>query len=248
MRSTRPRIGPANPLFAAAFLAFALLFTVVVGSSWLAAEERSAKKSDRGQSYSYRYDDENELSYALLGRENNVQMGTGGQWDDFDRLRDEYDRDLLWFSLRGKRFVVLDEAILDEARRLVEPLSELGSRQGRLGAEQARIGGKQAAIGAKQARIGARQAALSTRLATLALEGARESEQAAIEEQLESLGRRMEELGRQMEPLARQQGELGRRQSDLGRQMEQLSERVKGEIRELVDEAIESGKAKPLRD
>jgi bla regulator protein blaR1 len=248
-----PQRGPhraAKPLLAAAFLTFVFLATLLCAASWsVRSEARGAEKTGRRTGYSYGFDrGGRELSYALIGRESNVQMGTGGPWDDFDRLRDQYDQDLLWFSIRGKRFIVLDEGVLDEARRLVAPMNELGARQGRLGAQQAQIGGKQAAIGAKQAVLGARQAALSTRLASLSLEGTRESEQAAIEEALEDLGRRMDALGRQMEPLAREQEELGARQSELGRQMERLTERVNTDMHELVDEAIEAGKARPLRD
>jgi hypothetical protein len=240
----------AGKLLAAAFLIFVFLATLLCAASWsVRSEARGAEKSGRRAGYAYSFGREDrELSYALIGRETNVQTATGAQWDDFDRLRDEYDQDLLWVSIRGQRFIVLDEGVVDEARRLVAPIDELGARQGRLGAQQAQIGGKQAAIGARQAAIGARQAALSTRLASLSMEGARESEQAAIEEALEELGRKMDALGRQMEPLAREQEELGTRQSELGRRMERLSERVHADMRRLVDDAIDAGKARPLRD
>ena len=238
--------------FTAVLAGSSLLAALLIATSWSArSEARGAEKRSRHSVHSFGFDTgAHEFSYALTDGESTTQVGNagGGDWNDLKRLTDDYHRDLLWFSLRGRDYVVLDQAVLDRARALVAPMAELGGRQGRLGAQQGRLGGRQAAIGARQARIGAQQAALATRLAALALEGADDSETDPIDAELEDLGRKMNELGRQMEPLAREQEALGRRQEDLGHQMERLSARVSAGVQRLAEQAIDDGKAERARE
>jgi hypothetical protein len=251
-----PESRSAGKLFTAVVACSVFLATLLIAASWSVrseardrAEKSSGKSAKSSSSYGFTTSDDgvNEFSYAVIEPDRNTTHFSGSDLDDIERLKDQYDQDLFWFSLRGDSYVVTDEDVVERAKEIVAPMSELGSKQGRLGGKQAAIGGKQAAIGAKQARIGGRQAALSTLLAAMALEGGPESERNAIEDELEDLGRKMEELSRQHEPLAREQEALGRQQAELGRQMERLSARVQAEIRELADDARAEGKAERVR-
>jgi hypothetical protein len=174
-------------------------------------------------------DFESEFSYAVIEPRNHTVTGSTNDRDRkvIQRLLETSDRDVLWFDLRGRHYVVRDRATVAEVEKRLAPMRELGERQGRLGAEQGTLGGRQARIGGRQARIGARQGLLGARLAlaSLGLDDERRR-RAGIEREMEELGRQQDELARQQEPLARKQEELGRRQSDLGREMERLSARV----------------------
>jgi hypothetical protein len=68
------------------------------------------------------------------------------------------------------------------------------------------------------------------------------------------LDRRMKEISTQLDEIGRQQDELGhlqdegeKRQEDLGREQDRESHRVEGELRALMDRAIQSRQAEPVR-
>jgi hypothetical protein len=245
------------PIFTSRGTLSALAFTLLVAASvaallslaaWSARSEAGERHASKESRYSYGFTDDDEFSYAVIGPGQSTHVGSNSRdWDEIRRLIDD-DREIVWFSLGGRDYVIRRPEWVARAREIVKPMEELGGRQGKLGAQQGYLGAQQAAIGAKQARLGARQGVLSTRLARLSLRGADEEDREAIERELEQLSRRMEALAGDQQPLARQQEELGRRQAALGHEMERLSKRVGVDMRELADEAMAKGAAERLRD
>ena len=71
----------------------------------------------------------------------------------------------------------------------------------------------------------------------------------AIEKQsreLEAAHAPMEALGREMEEASKPMSEIGRRLGELGKQQEKLSHAADSEVRGLIEQALRSGKAKPV--
>jgi hypothetical protein len=136
----------------------------------------------------------------------------------------------LCFSRDGKTWIISDGKIVARAFALTQPTTELGKKQGELGA-------KQGALGARQGELGARQGELGRRMGELAGRGA-EQETAALEKEMDKLGRKQEELGRQQEALGHQQEILGKQQEAAARVME-------AKMKELIEQAVAAGLAKP---
>ncbi len=72
-------------------------------------------------------------------------------------MLDRYVGPLLWFHKDGKSWIVRDPAVFAEAKRIVEPMQELGAKQGKLGAAQGKLGAAQGRIGREIGKLGAKQ-------------------------------------------------------------------------------------------
>jgi chromosome segregation ATPase len=195
------------------------------------------------------------FSYAVLSPESQSFSGMTDQddWKDLRRMLDESDETLFWFRLDGREYLVQDRAAVERAVRIVEPMQELGGRQGELGSRQGALGAKQGRIGSRQGLLGGKQARLNLRLQRIERSLNREhvedraalrAEQRGIEDELESIETEMEELSRQMEPLSREQEVLGREQSRLGKLQEAAGEKAAIELERLAKETITAGSAR----
>ncbi len=149
---------------------------------------------------------------------------------------------LLYVRQGGKAYVVRDAATVKAAQELFRPQQELGDKQGELGGRQGELGGRQGALGAKQGALGAQQATLAARRVR-----GDENASADLDRRMEDLSRQQEELGRQQEELGRQQEALGRQQEELGRRQEKLAKEAEVKLRSLIDSAVRSGKAQPVK-
>ena len=78
--------------------------------------------------------------------------------------------------------------------------------------------------------------------ASSAAEDAREQ---ALDQQQDALSRQQEAPGRQQAELGKQQAALGAQEAALGRRQQQASDQANRQIRQLLDEAIAKGVAKP---
>ncbi len=229
------------------------LLPVIAAAPGRPALLASPKKS--GYSYSWHSDDNGDSWVFLYGDHSATMSGSMDSLDKVKRLRGNSSEPILWYRHDGKEYVVRDPAVLRQAKEIFRPQMELGARQGELGGRQGELGARQGALGAKQGELGGRQGALGGQMAALAAEQIGrdgddrdlEKRQEALETQMEELGRQQEELGRQQEALGRQQEELGRRQEELGRQQEAASEKAQQELRELMEQAIRSGTAQPVK-
>jgi hypothetical protein len=199
---------------------------------------------------------DDDFEYAVVDRDegerNSTFCTTTTAWEKVDRLLKGEKGPAFWFALDGRSYLVRDASTVAEARRIVEPMHQLGKKQGKLGAKQGAIGARQGHLGGEQGRIGARQGMLGARLASLAARsvarGGRESaslraERRRIEDEMEELGERMEALSRRHEPLAGEQAALGAQQAELGKQQASASKKAGEELRRLARRAREDGTA-----
>ncbi|HEV8578320.1 MAG TPA: M56 family metallopeptidase [Thermoanaerobaculia bacterium] len=215
-----------------------------------------APPAPRKHGYSWVSSDDGDSWILLYGNDSASMMS--GDMDDFrklKRLRGDSKEAILWFRHDGREYVVRDPAVLKQAEEIFKPQMELGARQGALGARQGELGAKQGALGARQGQLGGQQGALGAQMAALSAERmGRDDDDATLERRerelegkMEALGQQQEELGRQQEALGRQQEELGRQQEELGRQQEAAGEEAKKEIRTLMEQAVHSGAAQPVK-
>jgi bla regulator protein BlaR1 len=172
-------------------------------------------------------------------------------WDDVNERFEGEKNPVFWFAVDGREWIVRDPSTVAKAAAILEPVRELGLKQGKLGARQGRYGAQQGKLGAEQGRLGARQGALAGRLAALSARHAvrgRESasaraERRRIEAEMEELGEEMEALDRRQEPLGDVQAKLGAEQAELGRRQASASKRAGSELRRLAERAREDGTA-----
>ncbi len=206
----------------------------------------SASGSGKGSTTSYHYDDDPDSdlegwAYVEAGDSSNIVMtGFHTGWKTVERLRSHGDGPFLWVRRDGTSYVVRDADLLAEVQRIVEPMNELGAKQGELGAKQGELGAKQGELGARQGDLGAEQGKLGAQQGRLAAEQAQiaarqaalvarqvasRGSSAELDRQQEELDAEMDRLGRQMHELGRQQGELGERQGELGQKQAELGEK-----------------------
>ena len=153
------------------------------------------------------------------------------------------NEELLWLRKGKARYVVRDAATLASFHNAYAETVRLGEAQGELGERQGRLGEAQGELGEQQGEIGMQMAELATEAASKALAGipARNTEKMA------ALQARQQSLAEQMQPLARRQAALGSEQAALGAKQAAASERAARESNRLIEQAIKSGIAQPLR-
>ncbi len=90
------------------------------------------------------------FEYALVDRRDGHDHSTFSTsttaWERVDRLLDDEKGPVFWFSLDGQAYLARDAATVAEARRIVQPMHELGKKQGKLGAQQGVLGAQQAEL------------------------------------------------------------------------------------------------------
>jgi bla regulator protein blaR1 len=213
---------------------------------------------------------ERDIRFVYMSGDTTTMSGSSDDVARARRLR-AASEDLLWFAMNGKEYVTRDADVLREmsaiwgaVRDVGEEQSQVGARQSEIGARQSEVGSRQASIGAEQANIGARQAEIGARQAALAArEAARptDAERTEIERQwktldndMRALDRQMRELNEKMRALEVPMGDLerdmnarGREMDALGRKMEDAQRKAQADMRALIERAIASGAAQPVR-
>lgn len=211
-----------------------------------------------------------ELRFVYMRGEQTTMSGSTRDIERARRARTSGEP-LLWFYKDGKEYIVRDPAILEEVSRIWGPVNRVGDEQGKVGEKQGAIGARQGALGAKQGEIGAqqgaigeRQSAIGARQAALASRQAArpsDSEQAEINRQMRALdddmraldremrvlNDKMREFDKPMEDLGRDMDVLGREMDALGRKMEAASRKAHDDMRALLDRALATGAAQPVR-
>jgi bla regulator protein blaR1 len=192
---------------------------------------------------SYRYSDDGDSWVLLYGNGSSTMSGSIDSIQKVKRLRGSSKEDILWYRHDGKEYVVRDAAVLERAKEIFRPQMELGAKQGELG-------GRQGALGAKQGALGAKQGALGAEIAALAVKGigGDGEDDPDLEKRQEEIDRQQKELGRQQAELGRQQAALGKQQAELGRQQAAATEKAEKELRALMEQAIRSGAAQPIKE
>lgn len=169
-----------------------------------------------------------------------ISLGEGLDGRRSEWLRAQTRTAVLWFRLGGDEYTTDDRATLADVRVAIEPISELGARQGRLGAQQGRIGAKQGALGARLGQLGARLAGAA---AQAGLSGDRDARSRRESREIEA---QMQAVSRQMEPLAREMQRLGEEMGRLGAEMGRLSAQVKRDVRTRLERTVREGRAERL--
>jgi hypothetical protein len=195
--------------------------------------------------YSGAKHDPDKFQYAIIERGSQTCSISGDDsWARIEELQDEVKetgREVMYFRIGGKDYVVRDRAAVRRAIEITRPMSELGKQQGELGARQGELGARQGELGALQGRIGALQGRVA------ALQASRDpqtrAEAAEIRAQLAELSAEARALGARQRDLGARQRELGARQRVLGERQREASKLAHEELRTLAEKTIRDGTA-----
>lgn len=175
-------------------------------------------------------------AYVLLQGGHSVMNASTDELRRVRRMQAE-GKDLLWFRNGNAEYMVRDPALLARFRENYAEVTRLGRQQGAVGARQGEIGQKQGIIGQRQGALGLRQAELASRRLPNGQADARAAE----------LDRQQAELDRQQSLLHAPMAELDRQQALLGEQMRAADARAQRGARALMEQAIATGAAQPVR-
>jgi beta-lactamase regulating signal transducer with metallopeptidase domain len=236
--------------------------SAAVPSSGFAGRAWAAPPAEQSHSYSYRNDDESRFVIVTGNSDSLTMSGTTEDAHHAQKLRKQIAGDFIWFERDEKSYIIRDQDTVARARKLWAPQEELGKKQEALGKQQAELGKQQAALGEKQRQVQVKVPDMTAEVDKLKAElkqlgsgatqeqiGQVQSEvgelQSRIGELQSQAGEQQSRLGEQQSKLGEQQSKLGEQQSELGRQQSELSEQASRQMRELLDEAIKNGIAKP---
>ncbi len=205
-----------------------------------------------GASFGYWTGDSNGragFQYALIERDSQTSCSVWNDaaWTDIGRLQKEVEssgREMLWFTVGERSYVVRDPAVIHRAHDIVQPMAELGKQQGELGRQQGELGRRQGELGALQGRLGALQGRVSAVQASRDPDARREA--AELRRQLEELSSEARELGQRQRALGQRQRELGERQTVLGARQREASRMAEAQLRTLAETSVRNGKAEAL--
>ena len=218
----------------------------------LGAAGTAAVASANVNGFSYTTDGQ-EFEYAIFDGEGSACMSTHDR--DFDRIEEigrRYDGHNFWFALEGNEYLVHDPVLYAKAKKFIQPMQDLGERQGKLGEQQSALGSQQSAIGARQGEIGARMGRIGSRIAILSVRsvgyGSSEDDPRVrdLQRDMDRLQAEQDALQEKQEPLAARQEKLGAQQEVLGKQQERASKIAARDLEALARQAIKAGKAERL--
>jgi beta-lactamase regulating signal transducer with metallopeptidase domain len=212
--------------------------------------------------FSYAYDDEQRF-VIVSGKSDGFTMS--GSMDDVhhvEKLKKQIAGDFIWFQRDEKSYIIHDQATIDRARKLWLPQQDLGKKQEELGKQQEALGKQQEELGKKMEQVRVNVPDMTAELdrlkaklqklgsgATMEQIGDLQSEigelQSKIGEIQSQAGAAQSKLGEQQGILGEKQGKLGERQGELGRQQEELAHQATIKMKQLLDEALKNGTAKP---
>jgi hypothetical protein len=220
--------------------------------------------SSRHRGYSYAYGEDDEQRFVIVSGKSDSYTMSGSTEDirHVEKLKKQISGDFIWFQRDEKSYIIRDQATIERARKLWAPQEELGRKQEELGKQQEALGKQQEALGAKMEQVRVKVPDMTAELdqlkaelkalssgATMADVGRIQSEIGELQSKIGALeshaGEEQSHLGEEMSALGEKQGKLGEMQGDLGRQQGELAEKASRQMKELLDEAIKNGTAKP---
>lgn len=204
--------------------------------------------------------------YVIMsGPNEGVEMS--GDDEDFhhaQELRKKLGKDLIWFERDEKSYVITDPDFIAKAKALFAPEDALSKQQDELSRQQDALSKQQDALSEKQDSVKVKVPDISPDLQRINSEldalrsqnGATQRELGRLQSELGQLqsqvgrfqsdaGGQQSAIGRQQGELGRQQGELGRKQGELGRQQGEIARAASRQLRQMLDDAIAKGIAKP---
>ena len=219
-------------------------------------------QGDHGLSYAYGYDDEQRF-VIVSGKSDGFTMS--GSMDDVhhvEKLKKQIAGDFIWFQRDEKSYIIRDQSTIDRARKLWLPQQELGKKQEELGKQQEALGKQQEDLGKKMEQVRVNVPDMTAELdrlkaklqklgsgATMEQIGDLQSEIGELQSKIGDIqsqaGAAQSKLGEQQGMLGEKQGKLGEQQGELGRQQEKLARQAAIQMKQLLDEALKNGTAKP---
>jgi DNA repair exonuclease SbcCD ATPase subunit len=255
MESVQPRM---NLTWKAALTIFAGGAVVLIAQSTHAREHTSSHTSGN--------DDQ---CYVIVSGDNVTMNGSSSDERRALMLRDRVAGDYIFIERDLKFYYIVDPVVVGRAKKLFRPQQELGRKQEELGERQAKLGEEQARLGEEQARIsvqgnlGNQMENLKRQIETLQTQAAEHHEytqedlgnlqgkigdlQGRIGDLQGQAGEEQGELGEKQGKLGERQGKLGEEQGKLGEEQGRLAEIASGKMKQLIDQAIRDGLAKPVQ-
>ncbi|HZQ96905.1 MAG TPA: M56 family metallopeptidase [Candidatus Sulfotelmatobacter sp.] len=226
------------------------------------APAQTVKSSRHNQGYRYDFDDEQRFVIVTGNGESLTMSGSSEDAHHVETLRKQIPGDFIWFQRDEKSYIIRDQATIERARKLWAPQEELGKKQEELGRQQEALGKQQEELGARMEKIQVRVPDMTAQLDKLRAEfkalgsGATQEQIGNLQSEIGELQSRLGEvqshageqqgkLGEEMGALGEKQGKLGEQQGELGRQQAELAEKAEKQMKELLDEAMKNGTAKP---
>jgi bla regulator protein blaR1 len=222
----------------------------------------SGTGSGKGFSYAYGFDDE-ERFVIVSGKSDSFTMsGSSQDARHVEKLKKQIPGDFIWFQRDEKSYIIRDQATVDRARGFWAGQEELGKKQEELGKQQEALGKQQEELGSKMEQVRVNVPDMTAALdklkaklqklgpsATMEQIGDLQSEIGELQSKIGDLqshaGEEQSKLGELQGDLGEKQGKLGEQQGELGRQQGELAEKATHQMKELLDEAIKNGTAKP---
>jgi beta-lactamase regulating signal transducer with metallopeptidase domain len=222
-------------------------------------------KGFQGGYYVGRYNDWGPR-FVIIGKDSNAVTWMSGDREDAEHarsLRSKIPGEFIWFEQDDKAYIISDQATVDRAKKLWEPQEALSKEQENLGKQQEALGQQQEEAAQKMEEMKlkipdmtADMQKLETEMKQLSASGGTVQEIGDLQRELGELQQRIGEVessagreqgmfGRSQGELGRKQGELGRRQGELGRQQAQLARDASRQMKQLLDDAVAKGVAKP---
>lgn len=199
-----------------------------------------------------------------------IAVAIGGECSSFSTSVDlpaplyvKITADSITFRESDKTYEISDAATVNRARSLFAPIEGLVHQQRELGDQQRLLGKKQRDLGEQQHGVKVNVPDMSSDFAKveadakrLSTEGGTQSELGDLQSELGDLQSRLgdlqsqagdaqSKLGDQQSVLGDQQSALGDKQSALGDRESELSGQVARQLKDMLDQSISSGSAKP---
>jgi beta-lactamase regulating signal transducer with metallopeptidase domain len=201
----------------------------------------------------------------MTGNGESIEMS--GDDEDLDHARElhkKLGKDLIWFERDEKSYVITDPDFIAKAKALFAPEDALSKQQDELSRQQDALSKQQDALSDQMDKVKVKVPDITPDLQRIKGEldalrnqdGATQSELGRLQSELGQLqsqvgrfqsdaGVQQSNIGRQQGELGRQQGELGRKQGELGRQQGEIARQASRQLRQMLDDAIAKGIAKP---
>jgi len=230
----------------------------------VAGEQSQSFGTRRGHRIGYGDDFDDEQRFVIVsGNSDSLTMsGTSEDARHVNKLRKQIPGDFIWFERDEKSYIVRDQPTVERARKLWAPQEELGKKQEELGKQQEALGKQQEALGQRMEQVRVNVPDMTAELdrlkakmqklgpsASMEQLGELQSEIGELQSKIGSLqsqaGVQQSRFGAQQGELGQKQGELGRQQGELGRQQGELARKAQAEMKQLLDDALKNGTAKP---
>ena len=221
-------------------------------------------RGGRGGYYVGRYGDWGPRFAIVTHDSDEVTMA--GDWDDAEHarsLKNKISGDFIWLERDGKSYVITDSATVNRAKQLWQPAEDLSKQEKELGKQMQDLS-KQAEdsrqkmedMKIKLPDLSAEMQKLQESMKQLSASGGTFNEIGEFQRQIGELQREIGQAesaagrdngawGREQGEWGRKMGEVGRKMGDIGRKQGEVSRDAARQMRDLLDEAVSKGLAKP---